>query len=173
MTQTAYGQTHALAIVVAEALNAMQASGEFAVPILAKARFRLMDSLNADDLNAIPPTGEAVSVDVFPGDETSVRQGMSPAFASVYTVHIFMQQKLGADATDDENQCGLLTQTRSEIIEAVKMLMFDIPDAVHPATGLFMVEAKSADKVGVYDLPRLLKLRVYESDTILTFKAAV
>lgn len=164
MTQTTFGQTDALALAVVAWLNANAAT--FSMPMTAERRFRLIR-----ELPDIPAFDQAASVDVFPDSEQSQRQGISTAFASSYAVHVFIQQQV-AGAPDEDAQCALLTQLRSEIVEGLKLRMFQLANAVHAVQNVFLDQLKSADS-GLYNLARLLELHVYESDTILVFKAAV
>jgi hypothetical protein len=177
MPQTTFGQTDALALAVVAWLSAgMFATIDnpeqraFCMPIAAERRFALIDNLTD-----IPGYLDKVSVDVFPDIETSNRQGISNAFISQYGVHIFIQQQL-TGASDEEAQCSLLTQLRSEIIEGIKLRAFDLTNAVHQTTKLIAVEIQNVDRgfrgKGLYSLDRLLQQHVYESDTILIFKAA-
>jgi hypothetical protein len=164
MAQTTFGQTDALALEVVAWLN--DNAHEFCLPIVAERRFRLIS-----ELGEIPAASASASVDVFPDVDTSERLGVAPAFTSSYTIHVFIQQQVGGNP-GPEAQCTLLTQLRSQIIEGLKPLMFSLVNAVHPTQRVFLTHARSADK-GLYNLARLLELNVYESDTILTFKAAV
>jgi hypothetical protein len=164
MAQTTFGQTDALALAVVSWLS--QNAASFCVPIAAERRFLLMSKLED-----IPPATSPASVDVFPDVETSDRLGIAPAFTSQYSIHIFIQQQVGG-SPGPETQCALLTQLRSQILAGLKPLMFSLTDAVQPVRNVFLTQARSADK-GLYNLARLLELNVYESDTILTFKAAV
>ena len=163
MMPDAFGQTDALALAIVDWLN--NTVGTLCVPFDAERRFRLID-----ELPEIPGPSDKASVDVFPDSEASERQGVSTAFQSNYAVHIFIQQKL-TGAPDEDAQCALLTQLRSQIIEALKLRMFNLTNAVHPVDRVFLHSIKSADK-GLYNLARLLELHVYESDTLLIFKAA-
>jgi hypothetical protein len=163
MAQTVFGQTDALALAVSDWINANSAT--FCLPVAAERRFRLVS-----DLPSIPTTSESVSVDVFPDIEVGERQGISTAFHSEYAIHIYIQQQTG---TDEESQCAILTQLRSEIIEGLKTRAFDLTNAVHPVSRVFLNHIKNADKEGLYSLSRLIEFHVFESDTILIFKAAV
>jgi hypothetical protein len=158
------GQTDALALAVVAWLN--DNADDFCVPIAAERRFRLIS-----ELEEIPASNTFASVDVFPDSETDERRGIAPVFIASYAIHIFIQQQVGG-TPGPEDQCALLTQLRSQILEGIKPLKFNISNAVHPAQNLILAQAKSADK-GLYNLARLLELNVYESDTILVFKAAV
>ena len=163
-TVSVAGQTDALALAVVLWLN--DHADEFCVPITAERRFRLISNLEE-----IPKAETYASVDVFPDVETNERLGIAPAFKSEYSIHIFIQQQVAGNP-GPEAQCALLTHLRSEIVEGLKPLYFSLSDAVRPAQNVFLSHARSADK-GLYNLERLLNLNVYESDTILTFKAAV
>lgn len=165
-TNTTFGQTDALALAVVTWLN--QNSATFCVPIAAERRFRL-----STELDDIPTAAESASVDVFPDIENSERQGMSKAFSSSYVIHIYIQQQVtGATGETDEQRCELLARLRSEIIEALKLRLFTLSNAVHPVPNVFLAEVKNGDK-GLYGLPRLMQLNVFESDTILVFRASV
>ena len=164
-----FGQTDALALAVAAFLNSMAPS--FCTPIAAERRFALVT-----DLSLIPASNSPASIDVFPDIENTERKGLS-TFTSDYAIHVYLQQR--TDGTDEEALCGLLTQLRSQIIEALKTARLALPAAVHPvgAGGLVMTHAKSADRspgnpAGLYNLARLLDAHVFESDTIVIFKAA-
>jgi len=165
MAQTVFGQTDALALSIAAWLNTFPLS----MPIKAQRRFVLIDTASA-----LPDVNSPVQVDIFPDIEICDRQGVSPAFASHYAVHLFIQQRLTGAANEDA-QCALLTQLRSQIIEGMKPWPgFQIPNAVNvPSQGLYLVQVKNADQKGLYDLARLLGQHVYASDTILVFRAAV
>ena len=172
MAQTTFGQTDSLALVVASFLNTLNATpGSFCTPLAADRRFALVT-----DLALIPAWGSPASVDVFPDIENTERTGLT-TFKSDYAIHIFIQQQ--TSGTDEEAACALLTQLRSQIIEALKPVRLALPNAVHPlaAGSLVLTHAKSADRspgnpAGLYNLSRLLDAHVYESDTILIFKAA-
>ena len=163
--QKVFGQTDALALAIVDWLTAN--SGTFVLPVAAERRFALID-----DLPSIPVYNAPASVDVFPDIEVSQRQGISTAFSSEYAVHIYIQQQVGG-AADEEAQCALLAQLRSQIVESLKLRAFQLTNAVHPVPNVFLAHVKSADKAGLYNLARLLELHVFESDTILIFKAAV
>lgn len=158
------GQTDALALAIVDWIVAN--AGSFSLPINAQRRFRLVD-----ELPNIPDYNQPVNVDVFPDVEHSERQGFSTAFASTYAVHLFIQQRVTGAASEDA-QCALLTSLRSQVIESLKLRMFSLENAVHPVNGLILKHIKSADR-GLYNLQRLLTDHVYESDTILTFRASV
>ncbi len=159
-----FGQTDALARAVVEWLN--NHVMDFCTPIAAQRRFRLID-----DLTALPDHESPAAVDVFPGGETGDREGISTAFASSYAIHIVIQQQLSG-ASDKEAQCAQLAQLRSEIIEGLKLRAFDLTaTAVHPVKNVFLAQIRSSDK-GLYNLSKLMELHVFESDTILVFKAA-
>lgn len=173
------GQVDALALAVVAWLN----SGVFTVmgnptpqtfclPISAERRFTLID-----DLTGIPAYDQPVSVDVFPDIETSRRseKSIAPVFISEYVIHVFIQQQLSG--SDEEAQCALLVQLRSQIIEGLKVWYTKLPDAVHPVTSnVFPIEIMNMDRgfrgKGLYSMDRLLQQHVFESDTILIFKAA-
>ena len=172
MAQTQFGQTDALALAVAAFLNTTSASGSFCAPLAAERRFAIVT-----DLAAIPGFDTPASVDVVPDIENTDRTGLT-TWTSDYAIHFFIQQR--TDGTDEEALCALLCQLRSQIIEALKGQQFTLPNAVHPVTlgGLVMMHTKSADRrtgnlPGLYDLSRLLQAHVFESDTIVIFKAAV
>jgi len=158
-----YGQTDALALAVVAWLTANV--DNFILPIATERRFRLID-----ELPGIPSVSQPVSVDVFPDIEVSERQGISTAFKSTYAIHLFIQQQVSGAASEDA-QCALLTALRSQIIDRLRVRSFNLTNAVHPVNGVILVHLKSADR-GLYNLNRLLDLHVYESDTILTFRAA-
>jgi hypothetical protein len=125
-----------------------------------------------DTLTDIPAYNEPASVDVFPDIEMGHRHDrIAPVFDSEYAIHIFIQQKVEG-AASEEDQCGLLAQLRSEITEGIKMRVFSLENAVHKVDGLVLLEIKNADKSGLYNLAKLMDLHVFESDTILIFKAA-
>lgn len=165
MSQTAYGQTHALANAVAAFVNS--GAELFCTPCVAEVRFAMLT-----ELTDIPKLTEAASVDVIPDIEISERTGgLAPVFASSYAVHVFIQQHVGK-GTAEEARCGLLAQLRSEILEGLKRTRFDLATAVRPVNAVFCTGSKNADK-GLYDLHRLMQFNVFESDTIVTFRAAV
>jgi hypothetical protein len=165
VTQSIFGQTDALALAVASWLTSN--SGAFCLPIVSQRRFRLLTHTKD-----IPTATEAVAVDVYPDTETSEKQGISTAYMSEYAIHIYIQQQTMGGAGTEEEQCALLTQLRSQILDAARKLRFDLDDAVHAVRGVFPVSIKSADK-GLYDMGRLLSDNVYASDTILIFRASV
>lgn len=158
------GQTDALALAVVDWLVAN--SGSFSLAINPQRRFRLLD-----ELSGVPTINQPANVDVFPDVEVSERQGMSTAFASTYAIHLFIQQQVNGGTSEDA-QCALLTSLRSQIVESLKLRMFSLPNAVHPVSGLFLKHIKSADR-GLYNLDRLLHDHVYQSDTVLLFRASV
>ncbi len=167
--QTVFGQTDALALAVVDFLNTMSAS--FCTPISAERRFALVT-----DLSLIPPFDSPASIDVFPDIENTERKGLS-TFTSDYAIHLYIQRR--TDGTDEEGACALLAQLRSQIIESLKTAVLSIPNAVHPIAprGIVLTHARSADRspgnpAGLYNLARLLEAHVFESDTILMFKAA-
>jgi hypothetical protein len=171
MAQTTFGQTDSLALAVVTWLqnNALM----FCLPIKAQRRF-----VRIDESAALPDVGAPVQVDVFPDIEVGERQGITNAFASQYAVYLQIQQRLtsvaiqGAAAEDE--QCALLAQLRSQIIEGIKTRQFSLTNAVHvPLQDLFLFHVKNADQKGLYDLARLLGQHVFASDTILVFRAAV
>jgi hypothetical protein len=169
MAQTTFGQTDSLALAVVAFLNGMAAS--FCLPMSAERRFALVT-----DLSLIPAYDAPVSIDVFPDIENTERHGQS-TFTSDYAVHIFIQQR--TDGTDEEAACALLTLLRSQIIEALKPQHLALANAIHPlaAGSVVMTHARSADRspgnpAGLYNLYRLLEAHVFESDTIVIFKAA-
>jgi hypothetical protein len=140
------------------------------LPIAAERRFALKD-----DLPNIPKYNQPASVDVVPDIENSDRQGISTAFLSEYAIHIFIQQQL--TGSNEEAQCALLTQLRSQILESMKLAVFMLPSAVHPVlTPAFPIKIMNVDRgfrgKGLYSLDRLLQAHVYESDTIVIFRAA-
>lgn len=161
---TGVGQTDALALAVVAWLTANASS--FALQINPQRRFHLLG-----ELSKIAPYGQPVNVDVFPDAEACERQGASTAFKSVYAIHLFIQQQISG-APDEDAQCQALTELRSQIIEALKLRMFDLTGAVHPVGRVFLSHVKSADR-GLYDLQRLMQDHVYASDTLLTFRASV
>jgi hypothetical protein len=138
--------------------------------VAAERRFRLLDRLED-----IPTFNQPASVDVFPDEEKGERQGISTAFASEYAIHIYIQQQVSG-ASDEEAQCALLTRLRSEIVEDMKKRAFNLTDAVHPVNNIFLWRLRNADEngpaKGLYNLKRLMNEHVYESDTILVFKAS-
>lgn len=168
-----YGQTDALALAVVEWLTAF--SNSFILPIAAERRFRLMDTLPN-----IPKYNEPVSVDIIPEIETSEKLGISTAFTSLYSIHLYIQQQVSG-AQSEDGRCAMLTALRSQIIARLKALRqgFDLSaTAVEPVSKVFLKHYRSGDRGpfyggGLFDLSRLLELHVYESDTILTFKASV
>jgi hypothetical protein len=164
-TTPIYGQTDALAVAVAAWINANPA--KFCLAVAAERRFAMLS-----EKKDIPQSGDPASVDVFPDTEAAQRQGASTAFASEYAIHLYLQQQLGGPV-DREDQCAQLTRLRSELIEGLKSRMFDLTNAVHPVNRVFLAHLRSADKVGLYSLARMMEVGVYESDTILVFKASV
>ena len=167
--QTTFGQTDALALAVAAYLNTR--SDSFCTNVSAERRFALVT-----DIALIPAFDAPASVDVFPDIENTERTGFT-TFKSDYAIHIFIQRR--TDGTDEEAACALLAQLRSEILESLKNLRLAIPNAVHTlaAGSMVMSHAKSADRspgnpAGLYNLARLLDAHVFESDTIVIFKAA-
>lgn len=164
--QTVFGQTDALALDVAAWLTSQ--ADTFCLPVAAERRF-----VRQDELKNIPQSDMPVSVDVFPDAEHGKRQGASVAFAGEYIVHLYLQQQVAGSGDEEESRCALLAQLRSQIIEGLKRTQFDLTTAVHPVQSVIMIEFKSADAKGLYDLERLLQKHVFESDTILIFKAGV
>jgi hypothetical protein len=167
-TQMIFGQTDALALAVASWLNTN--NGTFCLPVVGKRRFVLIDT-------QLPDIERPVQVDVFPDVEVSDRQGISTAFNSHYAVHLFIQQRLTragvGESVEEDEQCALLAELRSQIIEGIKKRMFQLTNAVTPVGNVFLWQVKNADHRGLYDLGRLLEQHVFASDTILVFKAAV
>lgn len=162
-----YGQTDALAIAVVERINTCST---LSMQVSAQLRYRLLDPL----VN-IPGIESPVNVFIAPGSERSVRQGISTAFESTYTLHIAIQQLItGAD--NEETQCAALMRLRSEIVDDLRQRMFSLTDAVHPVNNVFVVQAETAAEANrtslTYNLARLLNDHVFESDTIVTFKAS-
>lgn len=174
MPQTTFGQTDALALAIVTWLTAgtfyiigNQASPQpFCINISAERRFHRID-----DLKNIPAWNAPASVDVFPDIEMGKREGIAPAFLSEYAVHIYIQQMVAGAVGGEAAQCALLLQLRSQIIEGIKPLRFNLANAVHPVVNIIPIAVKNADK-GLYGLDRLLNDHVFESDTILIFKAA-
>jgi len=164
--QQIFGQTHALARAVADWINN---STGFCLSVEAETRFHLIS-----ELPKIPGVSDPVSVDVFPGGENSDRQGISTAFLSLYTVHVYLQQQLSGGMNEQEAQCALLVQLRSDILEGLKLRKFHLTNAVHPVSNVFLSEIKvvAGETLG-YNLARLLQHNVFESDSILVFKASV
>lgn len=163
---SSYGQTDALAMAIVDRISTLP----LCMDVLAERRYRLLDLLPN-----IPKVGEPVSVGLYPDEERSERQGISTAFASLYAVHVYIQQQV-SDAEDEEAQCALLTRLRSEIIEDLKLRAFSLDDAVHPVSGVFLWQIRNSHENGpargLYNLARLMNDHVYESDTILIFKAS-
>jgi hypothetical protein len=163
-----YGQTDALALAVVARINSL--SGTFCIPVSAERRFRLLDRLKD-----IPAYNAPASVDVFPDTKAGQRQGISTAFASEYAIHIYIQQQV-SDAADEEAQCALLARLESEIVDDIEDVAFNLDDAVHPVKNVFLWKYYNADEngpaKGLYNLKRLMGEHVYESDTILVFKAS-
>jgi hypothetical protein len=169
MPQTVFGQTDSLALAIVGWLEGLEST--FAVPFAAERRFRIHD-----DVADIPKWGAAASVDVFPDAESGDRQGLASIFSSEYAVHILIQQQLGSEGVTDsliEERCALLAQFRSQIIENMKKRMFNLADAVHPVSGVFLSKYMAAKDEGLYSHSRLLQFNVFWSDTILIFKASV
>ena len=164
--QTVFGQTDALALDVAAWVT--NHAADFCLPVAAERRF-----VRQDELKDIPQASMPVSVDVFPASEHGKRQGASVAFAGEYAFHLYLQQQVAGSPDEEESRCGLLAQLRSQIIEGLKRTQFNLTTAVHPVQSVIMIEFKSADAKGLYDLERLLQQHVFESDTILIFKAGV
>jgi hypothetical protein len=165
MPQTVFGQSDALALALVALIGAK--AGTLVLPVTAERRFS-----RKDDLPDIPTFADPVSIDVFPDVEVTERFGMH-SFTSQYAVHLYIQQQVSG-ALDPEAQCALLCQLRSQIIEGLKAYgPLPVTNAVvaFPGAGAVLVHAKSADK-GLYDLGRLESEHVFESDTILLFKAA-
>ena len=175
MAQTTFGQSHALALAVVAWLNSVSAS--LCTSVAAEVRFA-----RVTDLSQIPTYDQPASIDVFPDTELRERtksgSGASLAtFTSHYAIHVFIQQR--TDGTDEEALCGLLSQLRSEVINLIPAAGLSLPNAVHPlaANQLVFMEAKSVDRGpdgrgALYDIARLEEAHVFESDTIVIFKAA-
>ena len=85
MSQTIFGQTDALALSIVAWLNSFPLS----MSIKAQRRYVLIVTASA-----LPDINSPVQVDIFPDIEICDRQGVSPAFASHYAVHLVIQQRL-------------------------------------------------------------------------------
>jgi len=165
MTQTAYGQTVALADAIVVELNA----ASLCLAVSAERKFaRLLD------LKDIPKIGESVRIDVFPGDELEDRTGLSGTFIDTYGVHFLIQQQV-TDTTNggiSETQVSLLMQLRSQIIEMLCSRTISGSTAVHPFSKAHIIAVRHGAE-GVYDLAKLEGEKVFYSDSILTYKAPV
>ena len=174
MSEAIQGQTVALVDSIVTWLNAQDDAqtgnvdgSAFCLRLKAQRRFAILD-----DLTKLPKIGTPVQIDVFAGHEQEQRQGLSRVFLANYSVHILIQQFVGAD-TVAETQCALLMRLRSEIIDALKGIDQRVDDAVRPyfPAGLITI---SHGPEGPYDLTKLAAtLCVFSSDTILTYKAVV
>ena len=162
MPQTVFGQTVALADVVVAMLN--NAAPGFCLPITAVRRFARLT-----ELKDLPKTGSPVAIDIFPGTDTSERDGVAPSFSDTYAIHVLLQQHVGKDATS-EGQISLLMQLRSQIAEFLMPRRYEAKAAVHPFTNIPVVHIGHG-KEGVYDLVRLEELQVFYAEMIVMFNA--
>ena len=165
MAQTVFGQTDALAQAIVAWINTNAAI--FCVAPSAERRFNPLY-----ELPAIPTFEDAPSVDVVPGGIAVHRESLA-TFTSQYAVNLFIQQQL-AGCPDEDELVGLLIQLQSELLESLRTAPLELPNAVHKVkfNQLGFLDSKPGDG-GLYSLPRLREARVFESDTILIFKAAV
>lgn len=172
--QTTFGQTTALADAIVTTLNAAQAANTFCLPITAERRFLRKFYLKADGTwtASVPKIGEAVSIEVFAGDELEGRQGggRTPIFAATYGIHIVLTQHVGAQT---ETQCPLLMLLRSQIVELLKPLGLAVTAALHPFFPAVLDAVTHSKDDGPYDLNLLAAMNVFSSELILTYKAAV
>ena len=175
MTQTVFGQTDALALTIVAwmAAGAWYYQGQstnpqsFCIPITPQRRFA-----RRDDLASLPNYQQPALVDVFPGLEHGDSRGTSTAFESQYAIRFCIQQQL-TGAASEEDQCALLSQLRSQIVEGIKTQRFNLTNAVHPVSNVFLHQIRNADRNDLYDQNILQNDHVFKSDTILIFKAAV
>lgn len=160
-----YGQTDAVAVEIAEALN--NASSNFCLEVEAERRFAR--KLDVSEISAI---GDPVTIEVFPGDDLADLMGLDQIYDDTYGCHILILQNV-KDTTNgglSESQVALLMQLRSEIVDFICSRMLSCPDAVHPFAGA-VVKACRNGKEGIYDLVKLEKDNVFYSDLIVTYRA--
>lgn len=168
MTQTAFGQTDAVAQELATALN--NYSPAFVLPVSAqKLWFPKLDIAD------IPKIGESVRLQVIPGDDLSDRDALDGVYDDLLGVHIVMLQQVTDTAGSggiSEDQVGLLMQLRAEIIELLCSKRLDCPTAVHPFSNAHVYAVRHG-KEGAYDLNRLAgEAGLFYSDNIFTYRAA-
>ena len=165
-TQTTFGQTDAAARAIVTSLTTGSATFCLGVsPVRLFAR-KL-------DLASIPEIGQAVMIQVVPGDDLSDRLSMNGLYDDTFGVHVLMLQRI-ADLTSggiSESQAALLMQLRSEIIEWLCARQLACPAAVHPFAGAQVISVRHG-KEGAYDLSRLeTEAALFYSDIIFTYRA--
>ena len=165
MSNPIYGQSDAVAVEIAAALNAN--SGNFCLAVAAERRFAR--KLDVGDISSI---GSAVTVQVFPGDELADLQGLDGIYDDTYGCHILILQNVANATTGglDEAQMQLLLALRSQIVEFVASKLLSAPDAVHPFSRAQVKACRNDAKEGIYDLNRLEQTNVFYSDLIVTYK---
>jgi hypothetical protein len=165
MSATKYGQSDAVAVEITAALN--NRSSLFCLPVSAERLFQ-----RKLDLGDISNIGDPVTIEVFPGDESSDLMGLDRIYDDTYGCHILILQN-AADVTNgglSESQAALLLRLRSEIVEFLCSCVLACPDAVHQFTNS-IVRAVRHGKEGLYDLTRLEQSNVFYSEIIVTYRA--
>jgi hypothetical protein len=163
---TKHGQTEAVAVEVAAALNA--ASATFILPVSAVVLHAR--KLGIGDINKI---GSAVTVQVFPGDLLADLMGLSRMYDDTYGCHVLLLQNVVDDTNGglSETQVALLVRLHSEIIEFLGSRSLSCPNAVHPFFGA-VAKAFRQGHEGVNDLLRLEGENLFYSDLIVTYHTA-
>jgi hypothetical protein len=172
MSQTAYGQSDAVARELAAALNEASDLGAFCLRLAAEVRYARLTALGSpDDPDAprIPSIGEPASVQIISAGDQGDRTSLGGTYDDTYGVHVLLQQHVGAAA---ETQVPLLLQLRSEVLEFLLNSTMAPAAAVHPFKNAHVLTYKQPQGEMLYDLDRLESLNAFYSDTILTYKAA-
>lgn len=164
-----YGQSDAVAVAVAAALNAASDADSMCLKVVATRKF-----LRRTDFKDISVIGTPVTIEVIPGVELEDLVGLGGRFDDTYGCHVTILQNV-ADNTGTsgglvEDQMALLLRLRSEIIELLCGGPLDCLAAVNPFAGA-PVQAVRHGKEGLYDHGHLDN-NVFYSELILTYKAA-
>jgi hypothetical protein len=162
-----YGQSDAVAVELAAALNTASDADAFCLKVDAKRTFaRKIEVVDIAGMN------DPVTIEVIPGDDLADLVGLDQIYDDAYGCHILILQ----NATDNmkgglsETQMQKLLQLRSEISEYLCCHALACPDAVHPFEGA-RIKACRHGKEGIYDLAKLEQNNVFYSDLIVTYRA--
>lgn len=164
---TTYGQSDAVAVELAAALNTASAAGEFVLTLEAERLFaRKLEPADIADYH------HPVTVQVIPGEEMGDSNNrLDHVYDDTYGCHALILQHIvdGIKEGPNEERMRDLLRLRSEIIEYICARRLSCPDAVHPFEGASVV-AHRHGREGIYDLNRLEESNVFYSDLIITYR---
>lgn len=171
-TPDIHGQSDAVAVTVAAALNAASDAGAFCLDLHARRLFAR--KLDVADISVI---GSPVTVEVIPGNDMADLVGLDGTFDDTYGCHVILLQNIvdsaGTTGGIDESAASMLLRLRGELVEYLCQhpINCDANTVVHPFS-LARVKAIRNGPEGVYDLSRLEQINVFYSEIIVTYKAA-